>query len=198
MSKLSVFGVTVEWPDMVEVGRQVAGRFIKPQHASPEHPLGPPPVSETPMSQDPHRLPIRPDFPQTIVSFRKPESVQKLLNLLKAEGIENAEKPLRIHVAYPQKDPDLFPDHLNEAEHCAEQFLRNFQPAIRAAEWRLAREIVETVRLGRSEDQTSVHALTARQEYKVHRTGHDHGQPDEPYRKAWRQGCCCCCGSGRK
>lgn len=164
---------------MVEAGRYVVGRFIKPRHASPEHPLGPPPVSETPMSQDPHRLPIRPDFPGTIVSFRKAEPMKKLLDLLKAEGLENAEKPLRIHVAYPQKDPELFPDHLNEAEHCADQFLQNFRPAIPAAEWRLAREIVETVRLGRSEDQTSVHALTARQEYKVH---HPAQAPETPFR----------------
>lgn len=167
MSRLSVFGFTVEWPDMIEAGRQVVGRFVKPAHATAEHPLGPPPVSETPMSQNPHRLPIRPDFPATISSFAQMASAQKLFNILKAEGLENAEKPLRINLAYPHKDPDLFPDHFNEAEGYVDHFLRNFQPAIQGVEWRRAHEIVEMVRLGRSEDQTSVHALTARQEYRL-------------------------------
>lgn len=167
MSKLSVFGFTVEWPDVVEAGRQVAGRFIKPRHASPEHPLGPPPVLETPMSQDPHRLAIRPDFPQTIVAFGKMTSAQKLMEILKAEGLEGAEKPVRIHLAYPHKDPDLFPRHDNNAEHYVSQFVRSFSRVVTGIEWRPASELVEIKRLGRSEDQTSIHALTARQEYRV-------------------------------
>lgn len=167
MSKLSVFGYTVEWPEVVALGRQIAGTFVKPRHASPEHPLGPPPVTETPMSQDPHRLPIRPDFPETIVSFGKLTSAQKLMEILKAEGLENTEKPVRIHLAYPHKDPEIFPGHDNQAEHYVSQFVQSFSRVVSGVEWRPADELVETKRLGRSEDQTSIHALTARQEYRV-------------------------------
>ena len=178
MSKLSVFGYTVEWPEVVARGRQIAGVFVKPRNATPEHPLGPPPVSETPMSQDPHRLPIRPDFPETIVSFGKMTSAQKLMEILKAEGLEGAEKPVRIHLAYPHKDPDLFPGHDNMAEHYVSQFVQSFSRVVTGVEWRPASELVETKRLGRSEDQTSIHALTARQEYRVREPGQT---PETPF-----------------
>lgn len=74
----------------------------------------------------------------------------------------------RIHIAFPHKHPGMFPDHYDAARSYAHKLAGRMQQAGGAAgrvEWNIAEELVETKRLGRSEDQSSVHALTAKQEY---------------------------------
>ena len=74
----------------------------------------------------------------------------------------------RIHIAYPHKHPGLFPGHYDGATSYAAKFAEQMtHPGSPASNilWNVAKELVETQRLGRSEDQSSVHALTAKQEY---------------------------------
>lgn len=166
MSRLSVWGYDIEWPDMAGAGRRLVGHFVKPFGASEEHPLGPPPVTETPMSKDPHRVELRPDFPNTISFWRPDETIDTLRKLLKAEGVQEYQG-VRINIAFPQKNPELFPDHSNGAYSRAMQLRRIGQENAPGIEWRVAHELVEDIKLDRSEDQSSIHALTARQKYQV-------------------------------
>lgn len=166
MSRLTVWGYNIEWPDMVGASRRVVGRFVKPAGATEEHPLGPPPVTETSMSKDPHRVELRHDFPFTLSFWKPDETVGRLRKLMHAEGITDWDGA-RINIAYPHKNPDVFPGHFDGARQSAVEMRKVGREHAPGIEWRIAEEIVENRTLGRSEDQSSIHALTVRQKFQL-------------------------------
>ena len=180
MSRLTIWGYDIEWPDMIGASRRFVGRFVTPAGATEEHPLGPPPVTETAMSKDPHRVELRRDFPYTMSFWKPAETVERLRNMMQAEGVQEYQGA-RINIAYPHKNPDMFPGHFDGALQSAVEMRKVGREHAPGIEWRLAAEIVEDVTLGRSEDQSSIHALTARQQYQV-REIKNGAAPEMPFR----------------
>ncbi len=180
MSRLTIWGYDIEWPDIGGAGRRLVGHFVKPAGATVEHPLGPPPVTETPMSKDPHRVELRRDFPYTMSFWKPDETVDRLRKMMQAEGVQEYQGA-RINIAYPHKNPDVFPGHFDGALQSAVELRKVGREYAPGVEWRIATEIVENVALGRSEDQSSIHALTARQQYVVRPVADDVG-PQLPFR----------------
>lgn len=74
----------------------------------------------------------------------------------------------RINIAYPHKHPLKFPRHQNNAEQYARDAWYALEGADRKVEWVLGASLTELVRLDRSENQSSVHALTGKQEYVLY------------------------------
>lgn len=118
------------------------------------------------------RYGIRQDFPS--IKIYRPddaENSQRLLNVLKnelAKHGESLETVGSITIAYPHKHPDLFPGHKNRAAEHVEKFIQAMLDAAPDMKWLTADAICETRKLNRSKDQTSIHALTERQEYTLH------------------------------
>lgn len=115
---------------------------------------------------------IRPDFPA--VKIYRPddeENARRLLDVLTAELAKEGETldtVGHITIAYPHKHPEIFPDHVNRAQHHVEQFIAVMQDVAPQVIWKTADAICETKKLQRSKDQSSVHALTQKQEYAIH------------------------------
>ncbi|MDI1226996.1 MAG: hypothetical protein PSY14_04850 [bacterium] len=74
----------------------------------------------------------------------------------------------RINIVYPRKHPLKFPGHDNTAEFEAMKVWHMLQRAKPEVEWVFANALNELHKLGRTGNQTSVHALTAKQEYVVY------------------------------
>ena len=136
-----------------------------------------PPVDVTPMALNPHRVELPGNFPDTISLWNSPESVVAAIDReLKKTGTTVQEID-RIYLAYPHKDRTLFPGHYDNASNTVQNFQQRITSHLPHIQFYAVDEVVETVRLGRSEDQSSVHALTARQVYRVA----DNPQQEKPF-----------------
>ncbi len=121
------------------------------------------------LTNPPARREIRPDFPRTISLNGKQEILEVIEHELAKYGT-NLDQVGHITLAYPHKHPELFPGHFNAGEWALNNFRRALKKGsgISPVEWLVADGLVETVSLGRSENQTSIHALMAHQIYEVH------------------------------
>lgn len=118
------------------------------------------------------RLPLRADFPSVI----PPGAVLTLLKVLEEE-LEKIGRTLEncgpLTMAYPQKNPLLFPDHANAGPAAADWCRKAFDEAAQkrfpqvTLDWQKAEGLCEDVHLDRSTNQTSLHALTGRQMFNV-------------------------------
>lgn len=156
--------------DTGRVSRVAKAVFSTSGDAAADAPLGAPPVRETPMLRDPHRLEIRADFPSTFSLWEMEDTVTRLRQLLLKEGLHD-HPCKRINIAYPQKNPDLYHGYVNAAVARAYNLMAWGQRYAPDIEWRMAQEIVEDVKLGRSEHQDSLYALTTRQQYSLRGAG---------------------------
>lgn len=128
------------------------------------------PVVRPPLSNPPRRLEIRPDFPRVLNYFHdEPDSVKPVLNRELHKHGTSLDRVRQITLAYPHKHPELYPNHVNNAEIAVNHFKETIEAATPHIRWVVAGGLCETVHLGRSENQSSVHALTGRQVYAVHR-----------------------------
>ena len=115
---------------------------------------------------------IRPDLPS--VKIYRPddlENSQRLLDVLSRELAkegETLETVGHITIAYPHKHPEMFPDHANRANDHVTQVIAAMQDVAPNVVWKTADAICETKKLNRSKDQSSVHAITQKQEYAIH------------------------------
>lgn len=73
-----------------------------------------------------------------------------------------------INIAYPHKHPGLYRGHYNSASDVVRGVKADLMIAEPGVAWLPVDGLVERVKLGRSENQTSVHALTAQQVYDIH------------------------------
>lgn len=118
------------------------------------------------------RCAIRADFPS--VKVYRPddeENSQRLMDVIRKELAkhgESLESVGSITIAYPHKHPDIFPGHKNRAAEHVGQFIQAMLDAAPDIKWLTADAVCETHKLNRSKDQTSLHALTAKQEYGLH------------------------------
>lgn len=127
-------------------------------------------VVRLPLSNPPRRLEIRPDFPRVLNYFYdEPDSFKPVLDRELRKHGTSLDRVRQITLAYPHKHPDLYPDHVNNAERGVGRFKKTVEAAIPHIRWVVAGGLCETVHLARSENQSSVHALTGRQVYAVHR-----------------------------
>jgi len=122
---------------------------------------------ERTLSNPPKRCGIRKDFPKAI-SFYDVECFLKTINEELHKQGTSFEQVKRIYLAYPHKHPLLFPGYINKAEYVVKDFKAMMEKEVPHVQWKIADEICETVHLGRSEDQTSVHALRDRQIYEIY------------------------------
>jgi hypothetical protein len=95
---------------------------------------------------------------------------RQVINGLKRLGVSKHHPSLVVHIAYPHKNPALYPNHYPTARECAYTLLRELKASTSLSNitFRVADEICENVKLGRSHNQTVVHALTGRQIYDMH------------------------------
>jgi hypothetical protein len=129
------------------------------------------------MALNPHRVELPGNFPDTISLWNSPQSVVAAIDReLKKTGTPVQEID-RIYLAYPHKDRSLFPGHYDNASNTVRDFQHRIASHLPHIQFYAVDEVVETVRLGRSEDQSSVHALTARQVYRVA----DNPQAEKPF-----------------
>jgi hypothetical protein len=109
------------------------------------------------------------DFPCLQYTHKKSELKDELTSALKRFGIDRIEDAGTIHIAFPQKHPDLHYGHNNSGGHAAVAELRDsLMKAFPEGKFSAAREICETVKLDRSDDQGVTHALSAKQVYDIH------------------------------
>ena len=121
------------------------------------------------LSNPSRRMEIRADFPD-VIHFNS--SVRRIRHLLDQELRKQGttlDCMERITLAYPHKHPELYPGHVNLAKMRVEEFRVLARSAAPHVQWIVADGLCETVHLKRSEDQTSLHALTKRQIYDIHR-----------------------------
>jgi hypothetical protein len=144
----------------------------------PKHPMEIPPVDVTEMAMSPFRVALPVDFPDTIAIYNGARHLVSAIDQQLNKHGTSLTEVKRINLAYPHKDPTLFPGHYDNAKNTIsslQQMLSDAAP--KNVQFYVVDEMVETVKLGRSEDQSSVHALTARQVYKIA----DDPQKDKPF-----------------
>ncbi len=129
------------------------------------------------------RIALPDDFPP-IVPFRKSGAVLNMLTQELARRGKTIDDIGTLTFAYPHKNPDIHPGHRDIAKEAivdASYFLANAyryamqekhggEPEDYSAlpfKLQIAHALCEDVHLGRSEDQSSMHALTSRQIYTV-------------------------------
>lgn len=113
------------------------------------------------------RVELPADFPPPLYTHYDIKLIAQQLDAeLKKHG-SSIEEVERINIAFPHKHPGMFPKHENAADHSAQALYRQMEesPELSRIQWNIMDELVETRKLGRSENQTSVHALTAKQKY---------------------------------
>ncbi len=116
-----------------------------------------------PLSNPRGRFEIPVDFPAT--AYVDKEGVLPTLHkALEKRGMRLEDLP-RINVAYPHKDPRKFPGYDSQATPRAFVVAGALRTAFPKMECVMTDGIVDTVHLGRSENQASLHALTRRQIY---------------------------------
>lgn len=118
-----------------------------------------------------HRIEWSLDLPVPISHWMEAADVARAVDAELRKHGSSIQTVDRIHIAYPHKNPELYPGYSNSATNYASSLQTKMQaedsPA-RHVIWGMANELVENRKLGRSEDQSSVHALTAKQEYAIH------------------------------
>ncbi len=119
-------------------------------------------------TQPDHRIELPRDFPLPLHHGSSLSSIADVIDKQLQKHGTTMDQVDRIHVVFPHKHPELFPGHFDNAQRYASDFVNKMQNSGGVAGkiiWGMASELVETKKLGRSEDQSSVHALTAQQEY---------------------------------
>lgn len=116
------------------------------------------------LENPPARLPLPSSMKETL-GFSDPDVLlQKLEKQLRVHRLHLTDLE-RISIAYPHKHPDA---ETNDKARGEADILRGeLKRACGYLKFPLATAIYETVHLGRSEDQSSLHALTGRQVYAV-------------------------------
>lgn len=114
------------------------------------------------------RLPLRADMPP-VISFLQTGLFLQMLERELAKCGDTLASAGTITVAYPQKDPRLFPGHRNKGRSSGSAFIATMRDALAArgvsVDWQRADAICETRHLDRSGNQSSLHALTSRQSF---------------------------------
>ena len=113
----------------------------------------------------PARLPLAQHLTHTVSHAEPQRLVGILRRALRACG-DSLEKIDHIAIAFPHKHPRERL-HVNAANGHALRLKDEMELACRHMKFPLATSIFETVRLGRSEDQSVLHALTGKQIYDV-------------------------------
>jgi hypothetical protein len=106
-------------------------------------------------------------FPRALAPYSGEEALQLITGELAKRGVDISEIT-HINIAYPHKHPGIYPGYHNTAEERATAFRERMQAVAPQIDWVIAEALVERVRLGRSENQTSFHALTGKQEYDIY------------------------------
>lgn len=119
------------------------------------------------------RMEIPADFPQAISPYSAQEALQVITRELEKRGT-TLDETTRINIAYPHKHPGLYPTHHNSAEQRAHAFKERMQKVAPQIDWVIAEALVERLRLGRSENQSSFYALTCKQEFDIYLKGQKH------------------------
>lgn len=123
------------------------------------------------------RVEISASFPPVIDT----DNAFLLLKMIERELGDKHGKTLseagRINIVYPRKHPLKFPKHDNTAEFEAMKVWHMLQRAKPEVEWVFGNALNELHKLGRTGNQTSIHALTAKQEYVVYDNAPQHGAP---------------------
>lgn len=125
-----------------------------------------PPNTEAGHTNPTARMEIPTDFPQAISPYSAEEALQVIAQELRKRGT-TLDEPKRINIAYPHKHPGLYPAHQNGAEVRAYAFKDRMRKVAPQIDWVVAEALVERLRLGRSENQSSFYALTAKQEFDI-------------------------------
>lgn len=123
--------------------------------------------SDSPVINPADRREIRPDFPYS----QKIGHCNNLLDTLNAE-LEKGGVSLRdagtITIAYPHKDPVLFPGYVDSFDGGkVKLFAKNMKKSFPKIKWKVADSLVETVALKRTTNQYIVHTLTGKQIYTL-------------------------------
>lgn len=126
-----------------------------------------PPNKESGLTNPKQRIEIPADFPQTISPYSSEEALAVIAAQLDRRGL-GLEQAVRINIAYPHKHPGLHPNHHNTAAERAIAFYERMLTAAPQVEWVLAHALSERLHLNRSGNQSSFHALTAKQAYDVY------------------------------
>lgn len=116
------------------------------------------------------RMEIPADFPQAISPYSAHEALGVIERELEKRGT-TLEAAGRINIAYPHKHPGLYPTHQNSAKVRAYAFQDRMRKIAPQVDWIVAEALVERIRLGRSENQTSFYALTCKQEFDIYLQG---------------------------
>ena len=117
------------------------------------------------LENPPARVAIADDFPKVLDRYEPKECLKALDRQLKKRGASLGDVG-HITIAYPHKTlKDK--DYHNGAHSIAKTLAADLEKHCPHVNWILADAIHETVKLGRSEDQTSLHALKGRQIYAV-------------------------------
>ncbi len=114
------------------------------------------------------RVALPASFPTLLGSDKTYAILEMLRRELKEKHGTTLEEAGRINIVYPRKHPLKFPRHDNTADFAAKKTWHALKRAKPDVEWVFANSLNELERLGRSENQTSIHALTAKQEYVVY------------------------------
>lgn len=112
------------------------------------------------------RMELPAGFPQAISPYSADEALQVIARELEKRGTTIGETT-RINIAYPHKHPGIYPSHQNSAEVRAHAFQERMRKVTPHIDWVVAEALVERVRLGRSENQSSFYALTCKQEFDI-------------------------------
>jgi hypothetical protein len=111
------------------------------------------------------RIALRPDFPP-VAPLGYTYHLRAVLERELARHGETLSSAGQIVVAYPHKDPDLFPEHNNPAHHVSTQLVKKLQDVTTGCGVEIVRAegLCETVHLDRSAHNHDIlHALTKRQ-----------------------------------
>lgn len=169
------------WRGAGKLVGQLIDQVLPPQDGEkpvPKHPMEIPPVDVTDMAMNPFRVALPADFPDTFAIYNGARHMVSAIDQqLKKHGTSLVQVD-RINLAYPHKDPTLFPGHYDNAKNTISSLQHMLSEAApKTVQFYAVHEMVETLKLGRSEDQSSIHALTARQVYKIA----DDPQKDKPF-----------------
>lgn len=135
-----------------------------------------PPNTSAGLTNPSARMEIPAGFPQAISPYSAREALEVIERELEKRGT-NIGAAARINIAYPHKHPGLYPTHHNSAEVRAYAFQDRMRKIAPYVDWVVAEALVERIRLGRSENQTSFYALTCKQEFDIYQ----HGQKEPVY-----------------
>lgn len=127
-----------------------------------------PPDISSGLSNPDKRAEIPAHFPQTVSPYSVTAAIEVMEQQLALRGTSLG-KAGRVSLAYPHKHPELFPFMKNAAEERVLDMQRRLRQARPDVDWPIAASICERVHLGRSEDQSSIYAFTAKQVYDVYR-----------------------------